>query len=332
MFKQTVSKPLKSFVGRDYDDYFLQVQQSYREINNPFWYYEKLVEDLLAIEDVEILPIREFSKQINVHQKKIIGFRHDIDADPITAVKCARALARFGLSGSFYLLHSAVYYGEFYDNVFIRNPKIQEWVKQIVIAGSEIGIHNDAIGISNKYHIDGLQHLKNEIAWLQSLGTNIYGTVAHNNYIVNEAENYEIFKEFVLFRRKWLDPLSKNIAQTTLQELGLEYEGTFAQPRKNVTRSMVKSYFEAYKETANMSNEEWTYLYFFDNPIHDWRCDTQIWIVGKNKWIIASKQNDKKIFEYRVPLSTVINFIKFEAEPSSSILFVMHPEYFGGAE
>lgn len=332
MFKRTALKPLKSFVGRDYDDYFLQVQQGYQEINNPFWYYEKLINELIDIENVEILPIREFVKQTDTKGKKVIGFRHDIDADPITAVKCARALARVGLSGSFYFLHSAVYYGEFYNGIFIRNPKIQEWVKQIVIAGSEIGIHNDAIGILNKYNVDGIQHLKDEIVWFQSIGTHIYGTVAHNNYIVNKAESYEIFKEFVLFQRKWLDPLSKNIAQTTLQELGLEYEGTFAQPRKNVTRSMAKSYFETYKETANMSNEEWTYLYFFDNPIHDWRCDTQIWIVGKNKWIIASKQNDKKIFKYRVPLSTVINFIKFEAEPSSSILFVMHPEYFGGAE
>jgi hypothetical protein len=327
MFKKF--NEFNSYVGRDYDDYFKQVREGYKEIDNPFWYYEKLINDLLDIQDVELLPLKEFVKKDNTGKKQI-ALRHDIDADPITAVKCARALSRVGISGSFYFLHSAVYYGEFFDNVFVRNSKLQDWIKQIVIAGSEIGMHNDAIGLSQQKNIDGIKHLKEEINWFKMIGTRIYGTVAHNNFLINSAENYEIFNEYKLYSRSWLDERYNNIGKTNLEELELSYEGTFAKVKSNITKKDAKKYLEQYKDSGSMSNKEWTYKYFFDNPVNDWSCNTQIWLVGKNKWIIASKINDKIIFEFHVPLSKIIQFIKDDIEVSSSILMVLHPEYFGG--
>ncbi|MFY9080248.1 hypothetical protein [Aliarcobacter cryaerophilus] len=326
-FNKLIFKKSNSFVGVDYDNYFKQVRENYKDIDNPFWYYEKLVDDLLNIEDVEILPLKEFVKKDN-SGKIQIGFRHDIDADPITAVRCARALAQRGLSGSFYFLHSALYYGEFYNNVFVRNPQVVDWVKQIVIAGSEIGIHNDAIGISKNHKIDGIKHLETEINWMRSIGTNIYGTVAHNNFLLHNAENYEIFKEHQLFKRNFLWKFLNNIGKVTKEPFGLEYEGTFAKEKLIMNKQSIKKYVDKYKNTA--SKKEWMYEYFFNNPINDWSCEIQIWIVGKNKWIIASKQNEKNIFEYDVPLSKVVDFIKNDIQVSSSILFVLHPEYFGG--
>ena len=327
MFKQFTD--FNSFTGRDYDDYFKQVREGYKDIDNPFWYYEKLINDLLEIQDVELLPLKEFVQNDN-SGKKQIALRHDIDADPITAVKCARALARVGLSGSFYFLHSAAYYGEFFDGVFIRNPRLQDWIKQIVIAGSEIGLHNDAIGLTQKYNIDGIKHLKDEINWFRSIGTHIYGTVAHNNFLINSAENYEIFKEYELYERNWFESRTNNIGKTSLDELELSYEGTFGKAKNNITKQDAKQYLAQYKESGNMSNKEWTYKYFFDNPVNDWSCDTQIWLVGKNKWIIASKNESENLFEYQVPLSKVTSFIKDDIKTSSSVLMVLHPEYFGG--
>lgn len=321
-------KKIDSFVGRDYNDYFKQVRETYKNIDNPFWYYEKLLDDLANIDNVEILPLREFVKKSNSNKKRI-GFRHDIDADPITAVKCARALAKRGLSGSFYFLHSAIYYGEFYNKVFIRNPEVQNWIKQIVIAGSEIGLHNDAIGITNRYKINGVKHLKDEINWLSSLGTNIYGTVAHNNFLVNGAENYEIFEELTLYKRKIFDKNRKIVSTTDMKELNLEYEGTFGIPKKNISIHNINKYKKLDIKNSNMDNKDWTYKYFFDNPVNDWSCETQIWLVGKNKWIIASKINEEVFFEFHIPLSKVIVFIK-TLSLNKSILFVLHPEYFGG--
>jgi len=327
MFKRFSN--FNAYVGRDYTDYFKQIRDGYKDIDNPFWYYEKLINDLLDIKDVEILPLKEFVKSDNTGKKQI-ALRHDIDADPITAVKCARALSRVGVSGSFYFLHSAVYYGEFFDNVFVRNPMLQDWIKQIVIAGSEIGIHNDAIGITQKYKVDGIKHLKDEISWFRSIGTHIYGTVAHNNFLVNNAENYEIFKEYELFRRNLFEKRANNIGKITLDKMKLDYEGTFAKTKFNASKKDAKKYIEQYKDSGNMSNKEWTYKYFFDNPVNDWSCDTQIWLVGKNKWIIASKYDNENIFEFQVPLSKVISFIRDDMGTSSSIVMVLHPEYFGG--
>lgn len=255
--------------------------------------------------------------------------RHDIDADPITAVRCSRALARRGLSGSFYFLHTAPYYGDFYNNIFIRNPELVKWVKQIVVAGSEIGLHNDAIGIINDHRVNGVIHLINEINWFRSIGTNIYGTVAHNNFLVTGAENYEIFEERVLYSRGFLAGVRKGVATTSFKSLGLLYEGTFALSKKKINKREILEYQKLDYRNNNMADENWTYKYFFENPVNDWSCDGQIWLVGTNLWIVAYTDDlGEKYFMFKVPLSEVMIFLKNNVKIGSRLLLVLHPEYF----
>ncbi|MED7787549.1 hypothetical protein [Francisella sp. 19X1-34] len=322
-------KKTNAFTARDYNNYFEQVLNNYDQINNPFWFYEKLIDDLNDITDVSLEPLKEFANSKNDCNKIRIGLRHDIDADPVTAVRCSRALARRGLSGSFFFLHSAPYYGDFYDGVFLRNPELVTWVKSIVIAGSEIGLHNDAIGIAENHRINGVEHLINEIDWFRSLGTNIYGTVAHNNFLVAGAENYEVFEERVLYSRGFFANARKGIGTINFGRLNLEYEGTFASPKKKINKSEVLEYQKSDYRKCNMTDRDWTYRYFFENPVNDWDCDGQIWLVGTNLWIVAyTDSSGKEYFKFNVSLSKVISFLKNNVEIGARILLVLHPEYY----
>ncbi len=322
-----MSKKSIFVVGRDYDNYFDQVRENYKSIDNPFWYYEKLLNDLLSIDKLDILPIKDFIK-IKDNNKIVAGFRHDIDADPITAVRCARAMSRLGLSGSFYFLHTAIYYGEFYEHVFIRNPEMYRWIKDITIAGSEIGIHNDALGVFKFFKKDGLKHFKSELNWMRASGAKIVGTTAHNNAVIYHAENYEIFNDSLLYMRPLLSKEKKYLGNFSLKKLGLEYDGTFGVPKKKVDKVEIKKYFNN-KDKSSVSNEDWAFNYFNNNPVNDWSVDSQFWIIGKNKWVFSGSKNNDLKFQFGISLSKVIDIVK-QMKPGSKTLFVLHPEYFGG--
>jgi hypothetical protein len=311
-----------SYVGRDYKEYFQNVRINYKEHENQFWYYEKMIEELLALTDTEILPINEFVKREN-SGKRIIGLRHDVDADPITAVHCARALSRYGLSGSFYLLHTAVYYGIFYDCTFIRNPKMEEWIKNILIAGSEIGIHNDILGALKFFNTNGAEHFKSELEWMRSLGAKITGTTAHNSALTYKADNFEAFNEYKLYDKEY--EYACLIGKLSAAELGIEYEATFAKAKENPDFNLINDYFDN-TENAGLLNEQWMNTLLVNNPYLDWTVDYQVWIIGRDKWVFAGT-NDK-LFEYGVPLKRIIELLK-TLEVDKKILFVLHPVYFG---
>lgn len=328
-FKNKKKQNLNHYNGFCEDNYFEQVKTNYKDLINPFWYYEKLIDDLLSMGDIEILPLKEFVKK-DQNGKKQIGFRHDIDADPITAVRCARALAQRGLSGSFYFLHSAVYYGNFYNDVFVRNPKIQRWIEDIIIAGSEIGLHNDILGIYKHHGYDGIKHFKTELQWIRECGAKVEGISSHNNFLTYSAENSELFQENILLNKNRTlvnkkDSFVKNIiGKLSFQECGLTYDATFLKPKNNLNKQSLRDYL---KIVPNFFDESWARTYFINNPVNDWGVDFQVWLVGRDQWILSSsKQN---VFYYLISLNDVMNILQNEIDSSSKILFELHPEYFG---
>ncbi len=323
-------KDIMSLEMIDYDDYFNQVRLNYKNIDNPFWYFENLINELLNINDIDILPLCKFVKE-NPKNKSVVGLRFDVDADPITAVRCSRYLARVGLSASFYLLHTAQYYGLFEKNIFIRNPMVRQWIQEIIIAGSEIGIHNDILGCYFHHKVNGLQAFKAELEWMRGCGAKITGTTAHNTFLSYDAENYEIFKEHLLFKRNWRTRHKSHLAQISKKDVGLEYEGTFGIAKQHYNMKEIKKYKKLYS-SAGLCSNEWTSKFLLDNPVNDWSVDYQVWLVGKNKWIFSGNIGRDNFFEFEISLVRVIEIIKNKIKKNSKILFVLHPEYFGSEE
>ena len=220
-------------------------------------------------------------------------------------------------------MHTAIYYGSFYHDTFIRNPKVQEWIENIILAGSEIGIHNDVLGATKFFNVNGVEHFKNELKWMRSLGANITGTTAHNSALTYKAENYESFEEYKLYNKDY--EMEDMIGKISAQEQGILYEGTFAKAKKSPNFMEIENYFNN-TTNANLLNEDWMKIYLVNNPYLDWNVDYQVWLIGRDKWVFSDTHD--KIIEYDIPLSRVIELIK-ETETNKKILFVLHPVYFG---
>jgi hypothetical protein len=313
--------------GRDMDNYWQQVETSLSAFANPFAYYEELVCALRRIEKVSLVPAYELMRR-DGGDRRLITLRHDLDADPVTGLRAARFLARYGICGSFYLLHTSPYYADVYGGVVIRNPDLPKWIRGYIVSGCELGLHNDALGVYQRWQMDGLSALLEELAFLRSHGAVVRGTVAHNSGPAYGAENYEVFAGRRLWDRKVAIGAQRDVPLGKMSErtLGLSYEGTFAIPKRaNLDIGAAASFFQD-RVSADIRSEKWMRRYLLDNPCCDWAVDSQFWLLGKDSWVAAGRFGETTLFEWDIGLERVLDLLS-SLPDASRTLVVIHPEY-----
>ena len=294
---------------------------------NPFSYYKTLIDRLREIRNVKIVPLCDI-QNTSAQGSRLLGLRHDIDSNPFSALRSARYLASKGICGSFYLLHTSSYYGSYEKGVLIRSPMMTELVIRFIITGCELGLHNDAFGVYTVHGGNGAECIKKELTWLKSLGVNVKGTVAHNSAPVYCAENYEIFKERILWDRivKSQGGITLPLGELSEKNLDLKYEGVFGGPKKNLNLEKALK-FVSNSSDANIRSETWMRKYLIDNPYCDWLVDYQFWLLGKDTWVAAGSFNNEVLFEWDINSERLIDIIKDLPENTRSILLI-HPDYF----
>ncbi|MCI0515772.1 hypothetical protein L0128_21370 [candidate division KSB1 bacterium] len=158
--------------------------------------YNTLLQELTRANYL-VLPLNEF-RQFKDDSKIVVGMRHDIDADAFKALTLARMENQYGLRTTYFVLHSARYYGEFTSTGVKRYPVMNEIYQTLAHLGHEIGVHNDLLSLMIWCNIDPLTFQLDEIAFYQRLQIPIFGTAAHGSQISIEAKiyNYNIFKDF----------------------------------------------------------------------------------------------------------------------------------------
>ncbi len=312
----------------DLRDYLSQVQRNYDPFANPFQYYRFVIDELSALPSIDLVPLADLFAPAEGERARM-GLRHDVDADPVAALRCARFLAQRGICGSFFLLHTAPYYGTFIDGLFLRNPQLRDWVHGMIVAGCEIGMHNDALGVELQHGIDGADALRSEIEWLREQGAQIRGTVAHNSAPVHGAENYEVFEERLLERRHVENGHGGALPLGALSEkdLGLAYEGTFARPKASPDAAAARAYLED-AEGADIRSEPWMRRYLLANPLCDWDVDVQFWLTGTDCWVIGGRTEAGEIFEWEVDAVRMVS-VAAELPANSRSSLIIHPEYVG---
>jgi hypothetical protein len=252
--------------------------------------------------------------------------RHDVDNDPDTALRMARHLASRGVAGSFYLLHTAPYYGRFVDRVLVRNPELAGWVRGMIVAGCEIGVHNDAFGAELTEGVKGPAALVAEIDWLRSQGAVIRGTVAHNSAPAYGAANSEVF----VGRRlgPWSGSGGRRLPLEAIREdeHGLAYEGTFAVPRPDADVGEAERFVRDCAG-AGLRSETWMRRFLLDNPTCRWDVDLQVWVIGRDEWVVAGRTDGTPVFRWCVDLDDAVGAIR-AMPPGSRSMVVLHPEYF----
>jgi peptidoglycan/xylan/chitin deacetylase (PgdA/CDA1 family) len=294
-------------------------------LNNKFATYERTILDISNIDHIEIVPLRRFH-HIVPNNNCIVGLRHDVDIDIFTALKCARLLARHGIPGSFFLLHTAYYYGYFQNGAFHRSAKMRDVLIGLMVAGCEIGLHIDPLSIYISQAVDGAEAVRTELEWMRSVGARVDGSVSHNSAPVYGAENFELFKGRSCRTRLEGENCVIPLQVLNESELDLKYEGNFPQI-KTPFDGEVLEVFSRLEGKDSTQNKEWMRTYLTEHPIFERGYDYTCWLNGRDRWIIAGHGLNKNLFLWDSRTADMLNMFHDGYFVGKKVILVWHPCY-----
>jgi hypothetical protein len=112
----------------------------------------------------------------------VLSIRHDVDDNINSAIKFAYRESKYGIKSTYFILHTASYYGVTKKNNFNRNDQIKDYLLKIQNSFyHEVGFHNDLVTLQVVYRISPRKFLKDELEWLRNNGLIISGSVAHGS-------------------------------------------------------------------------------------------------------------------------------------------------------
>lgn len=294
------------------------------DLLSEFTVYEKVVNSLITSPGVDICAMSDLMTYES--NKAIVALRHDVDADVNTALKAAKFLSENSVPGSFYLLHTATYYGYFEDYLFHRQPGMKYFVKELVKTGCEIGLHTDPLSIYCEHNTNGEEAVVKEIKWMRSQGAHICGTVAHNSAPLYGAENFEVFKNRALADRDGFIYKGKKIPLQVIDEskLGIKYEGNYPILSPDMDSQELRDYLSSggYNGIRDL---DWQQQYFINNPVFSRPYDVSIWLLASDSWVIAIHKSPGQV-RWPVKTDAVIEFIG-SLTPGERVVINIHPEY-----
>jgi hypothetical protein len=198
--------------------------------------YKNFLSCISSSDHFIIVPLKDFAKT-NSTDKVILSLRYDMDENITAAVKFAYREHHFGIQSSYFVLHTADYYGKIIGSTFYRNENVLSYLKKIQdYFGQEIGFHNDLVTLQVVYGMDSREYLRNELDYLRSNGINIYGTTYHGSkycYIYKYYNAY-FWKEYP--SNGWnYESIDKGfdkiiIEKDSLKTYNFEYEGGLLHP------------------------------------------------------------------------------------------------------
>jgi hypothetical protein len=155
--------------------------------------YDNFLSYLVSSDRFLIVQQKDFKKATS-NDKVIISLRHDIDDNINASVKFAHIEHKYGIQSTYFLLHTANYYGKTKRSNFKRNENVINYLKKIQdYYGHEVGWHNDLVTLQVIFGIAPKEFLSKELLWLRENGINIIGTSSHGSdycYIYHYVNSY----------------------------------------------------------------------------------------------------------------------------------------------
>lgn len=295
-----------------------------------FAHYCQFIYKIRDLADTDIVPLKDLMTAPD-KRRRILSIRYDIDFDPNTALRLAKFNARYGICGSFFILHTAYYYGMWENGVFCRNPNLKNWLKHLIVAGCEMGLHIDPLSIYVEKGIDGASALREELRWLRAQGAVISGTVSHNSFPVYNAENFEIFAGKSLGHRSNLqyNNLTMPFGILSESELGLTYEGNFPIPEQNYSSEQIIDWRNS-TDPNSAFDEKWMKTYLLENPCFRRSHEVVVWHHGNSEWTYAHRISvNQKKWAWKVPMDEMISLLNKTSYNTRAVI-ILHPIYFSG--
>jgi len=112
----------------------------------------------------------------------VISLRHDIDGKINNALKIAEIEYKHNIIATYFILHTAEYYGTTEKNYVKHNEEIIPLLKKLQDEyNHEIGWHNDLVTLDFIYGINPRKYLQTQLGWLRENGIRISGTAGHGS-------------------------------------------------------------------------------------------------------------------------------------------------------
>lgn len=294
-------------------------------LTNPAGYYRRILGSLGDRERFDVRTMVE-AAAAPVSDRVLVSIRHDMDTEPYSSVEAARALRAAGLRGSFYVLHTAEYYGRWRDGLFERCDAIAPILREMQDeCGCEIGLHTDGLWVYQRWQADGAQAIAAELAWLRGAGLRIAGTAAHNSAPVYGAENFELFAGRSV-RRACTAPDGSGTPLQVLDErgLGLEYEAN-APELESDGLSRLEAWMRL-DPADPVRDEQWMRTYLVEHPICRWGADYNFWLIGADRWAIGGHRLRNGAFAWDATLDDVVRFMAGLPRGARMVVHI-HPLY-----
>jgi hypothetical protein len=312
-----------------FDNRFRQAFENYLPLSNPLSHVSILC-DLLFENNYKFSSLRYLQEQPS--NQLTVSLRHDVDAYPPSALSLAKIYASYSVPASFYFLHSASYYMQIKDKLIYRNPELENWLTKIALYGCELGLHNDSLSLANKLKVSAFDILSEELGYLREMGLTIDGTAAHNSFPSHGAENFEVFKELQTFvadfytkeqLRKIITLRSKyQISTVSMHDLGLKYEANFPVSLKHRSQNNIDFFLSC---STGIQDKQWMDIYFNYHPSLERNYGADIWIIGKNKWVISDREIN--FYKHGCEIRHVKDYLQLPKK-AKKLVILLHPEYF----
>ena len=181
--------------------------------------------DELAKDRYLCIAGKDFHKTV-APDKVVVYFRHDMDIAPFNGLKMAKEEKKRNLRGSYYVLHSALYYGRKRPGAVERYAAMDELYKEIYANGHEIGVHNDLFSMQLTNGIDPVKFQAAELEYYKSIGIPVTGTVCHGG-VINAwgLNNTWIFSDFGKTGEYTHKGKVYSYGTRSVKDFGFDYEG-----------------------------------------------------------------------------------------------------------
>jgi hypothetical protein len=115
----------------------------------------------------EVVPLREFARGAGD-----LALRHDVDSRLDSALELARLEHARGLRATYFVLHTAPYWGD--ADLLPRLRRLQE-------LGHEIGFHHDLLTLYHVEDVEPRDRLERDLRRLRDGGLDVVGAAAHGS-------------------------------------------------------------------------------------------------------------------------------------------------------
>lgn len=180
-----------------------------------------------------IVPLKDFQNTVS-KDKVVISLRHDVDDNINAAIKFAYREHKYGITASYFILHTARYYGKKIGTDFVRNENLIYFLKALQNSfGQEIGFHNDLVTLQLMYEIPSRIYLKNELNYLRSNDIKIDGTTYHGSpyckiYNYSNSDFWKEFSDTLQYITKGFKTIK--VEKDSLSSYEFKYEGANLYP------------------------------------------------------------------------------------------------------